>query len=291
MLSPDISNCRSAHYPIFLDEWNVLGAKHQKPVRRATSSEASTISLSLEYSAGPTPIPKHVNTGDSDVSPDGIPSQFLLVRGLETSVTEEILAKGIAKLYKSSEANTGEPPKKAGAKVSSTTSSANLGAQEASIRRVFVVRDKDTDDSWRFGFTEFHGVEDAQAALVKFNSLDKFTIASKPVLLSYIHAGVFVPVSTASDEDKFSFSPAANPSLRLQYWDQLGYLREHVVSETPPGGRPALKAKPVDLAMTEGLVQDGKAGDGKVKKRKTDAGTTGPNKKVRVVAPTAVYPI
>jgi hypothetical protein len=249
-----ISDRRSARYLTTLDGWSALGARHPKRVSSAAGPEFASSYRALEYSAGPTPIPKHVNTGDSDVSPDGIPSQFLLVRGLETSVTEEILAKGISKLYKSSEASHGEPAKKPGAKVASTTASANLGAQENSIRRVFVVRDKQSDDSWRFGFVEFYGVEDAQAALVKFDSLDKFTIASKPVLLSYIHAGVFVPAAKAGAEDKFSFSPAANPSLRLQYWDQLGYLREHLVSDTPPGARTAPNtARPYDLAMTEGL--------------------------------------
>jgi RNA recognition motif-containing protein len=198
-------------------------------------------------------------------------------------VTEELVAKGIAKLYKSTETNTGEPPKKSGAKIASTTASTNFGAQEGSIRRVFVVRDRLSDESWRFGFAEFHTVEDAQAALVKFNSLDKFTIASKPVLLSYIHAGVFVPSSITGDDDqKFSFSPAAHPHLRLQYWDHLGYLRERVVSDTAPGARSMVDQNQTNSSQydLEGLVQNTKAGEGKAKKRKAEAGSAGPNKKV-----------
>jgi RNA recognition motif-containing protein len=224
-----------------------------------------------------------VNIGDSDVSIDGIPSQFLLVRGLESSVTEELLAKGVAKLYKSSEAKKVEPAKKPGAKVASTTASANLGAQEGSIRRVFLVRDRLSDESWRFGLAEFHTVEDAQAALVKFNALDKFTIASKPVLLSYVHAGVFVPSSIKSDDDqKFCFSPAAHPHLKLQYWDHLGYLHERVVSEAAPGARSMVdqnQANPPQYGL-EGLGQNVKAGDVKTKKRKAEAGSAAPNKKV-----------
>ena len=121
------------------------------------SAESNT---SLEYSLGP-PVeqPKEANTGDSDASLDFTPSQFLLLRGLEPSVSEEMLAKGVTKLYKVSESQIAESAKKPGAKVSSTTSSSNFGAQEGSIKRVFVVRDRRSDDSWRYGFAEFHAVE------------------------------------------------------------------------------------------------------------------------------------
>src|ERR1700749_1906474 len=90
-----------------------------------------TSNTSLEYSLGP-PVeePKQANTGDSDASLDYTPSQFLLLRGLETSVSEEMLAKGVAKFYKVSDGQVAEPAKKPGAKVSSTTSSSNFGAQE-----------------------------------------------------------------------------------------------------------------------------------------------------------------
>jgi hypothetical protein len=62
-------------------------------------------------------------------------------------------------LYKVSDGQVAEPAKKSGAKVSSTTSSSNFGAQEDSIKRVFIVRDRQSDDSWRYGFAEFHSVE------------------------------------------------------------------------------------------------------------------------------------
>jgi RNA-binding protein 5/10 len=90
------------------------------------------------------------------VSIEGIPSQFVVVRGLEPGVSEQVLAKGVAKLYKQQDAGGADAPKKT---IVSTTSSANLGAREGSIHRVFVVRDKESDDSWRFGFAEFHSVE------------------------------------------------------------------------------------------------------------------------------------
>lgn len=103
-----------------------------------------------------------MNSGDSDASPDGAPSQFLLLRGLEPTVTEDLLAKGVAKLYRPSRPPS--PPttsntKKNNAKVASTTGDANLGAKEGSLRRVLLVRDRRTTDSWRYGFAEFATVD------------------------------------------------------------------------------------------------------------------------------------
>ena len=106
--------------------------------------------------------PQFLNSGDSDASPDGTPSQFLLIRGLEPSVTEELLAKGVAKMYKPSgglSPPTAAASKKGGAKVASTTGDANLGAKEGSIRRVLLVRDRRNDESWRYGFAEFATVD------------------------------------------------------------------------------------------------------------------------------------
>lgn len=114
--------------------------------------------------AGPPGIaaaPKVENHGDNDVAPDTQPSQFLIFRGLESSVTEELLAKGVAKLYKpASGASEGSSkPEKKGAKVASTTGDANLGAREGSIRRVLLVRDRKSNESWRYGFAEFATIQ------------------------------------------------------------------------------------------------------------------------------------
>jgi hypothetical protein len=106
--------------------------------------------------------PEYLNSGDSDASPNGTPSQFLLLRGLEPTVTEDLLAKGVAKLYKPS--RNASPPgatgsKKSTAKIVSTTGDANLGAREGSLRRVLLVRDRRSNESWRYGFAEFGSVE------------------------------------------------------------------------------------------------------------------------------------
>jgi hypothetical protein len=216
---------------------------------------------------------KTANVGDNDASPDNTPSQFLLLRGLEPSVTEELLAKGVAKLYKPSgtASQPGQLIGKKGAKVASTTGDSNLGAKDGTLRRILLVRDRKTNDSWRYGFAEFAAVEDAQAALTRYNSFDKFTIASKPVLASYVHAGVFVPVLNPSAAvEKFTFSPMANPSLKLKYWDEEAYVTELIVSpvEADPNDETSA-GKSAAMAAESETVKSIKEGD-KSKKRKAD---------------------
>ncbi|CZR58454.1 related to RNA binding motif protein [Phialocephala subalpina] len=224
-------------------------------------------------------------TGDSDVSPDGTASQFLLLRGLEPGVTEELLAKGVSKLCK---IKAGTPPSDLqGAKkrqIASTTTDASLGAKDGSLRRVLLVRDRKTNDSWRYGFAEFNTVEDAQAAMAKYKASDKFTISSKPVLLSYIHAGVFVPVLHPLGDEyaKFTFSPLSNTAIKLMYWDEAAYANELAVAT--PDAPSAIKTKESEhakfaaAAANEGLVGNGKDGEPKLKKRKVE-------KDSKVVAP------
>ncbi|KAL8683077.1 MAG: hypothetical protein Q9186_000891 [Xanthomendoza sp. 1 TL-2023] len=223
-----------------------------------------------------------MNSGDSDAAPNGVPSQFLLLRGLEPTVTEDILAKGVSKLYKPSRRSS--PPaatnmKKGNAKVSSTTGDANLGAKEGSLRRVLLVRDRRSDESWRYGFAEFATVDDAQAAVTRFNSFEKFTISSKPVTVDYIHAGVFVPVFTADDPDECCFNPLGNSATKLAYWDKEAYASVMIVSPSSPklSASESQTKSAADLAAAaaegEGLVQPGKENEAKAKKRKAEAAT------------------
>ena len=77
-------------------------------------------------------------------------------------MTEDLLAKGVGKLYKPSRRSS--PPaasssKKSNAKVASTTGDANLGAKEGSLRRVLLVRDRRSNESWRYGFAEFATID------------------------------------------------------------------------------------------------------------------------------------
>ncbi|KAL9639953.1 MAG: hypothetical protein Q9204_000903 [Flavoplaca sp. TL-2023a] len=238
--------------------------------------------------------PPSMNSGDSDASPNGTPSQFLLLRGLEPTVSEDLLAKGVSKLYKPSRRSS--PPaasssKKGISKVASTTGDANLGAKEGSLRRVLLVRDRKSNESWRYGFAEFATVEEAQAAFVRFNSFDKFTISSKPVTVNYVHAGVFVPVFSASDPDEFCFNPLGNTATKLAYWDKEAYVSQLAVSSGPAdlstGAVDSQVKSSADIAAAaaegEGLLQSGKENEVKAKKRKAEA--TNAAAKLRKTAP------
>ncbi|KAJ5520017.1 hypothetical protein N7463_000470 [Penicillium fimorum] len=220
---------------------------------------------------------KIANDGDNDVAPENQPSQFLLIRGLEASVTEEILAKGVSKLYRPS-GNTDSAPdnQKKGSKVASTTGDSNLGAREGSLRRVLLVRDRETNASWRYGFAEFAGINDAQAAMTRLKSFEKFTISSKPVLVTYIHGGVFVPVmNPSSGPSHFTFSPSNNPSLQLMYWDDGAYVTELILS-TPEDDAAANKT----ISNHGDAHSKGTKDSDKGKKRKADTSASANAKKL-----------
>ncbi|RMZ92213.1 hypothetical protein DV736_g519, partial [Chaetothyriales sp. CBS 134916] len=215
------------------------------------------------------------NVGDNDASPDDTPSQFLLFRGLEPSVTEEHFAKGVAKLNKPTAAAAQTPSSTRTTKVASTTGDANLGAREGTLRRVLLVRDRRSNESWRYGFAEYASTEDAQAALTRYNSFDRFTIASKQILVSYIHAGVFVPMlAPTPSTERFLFSPMGNPSLKLQYRDLDAYLTELVLSTPGPDTDKAAAVSEAAEAPRSGREAD------KAKKRKarSDPSTPAPKK-------------
>ncbi len=228
-------------------------------------------------------------TGDSDVSPNNTPSQFLLFRQLDVKVDEELLAKAVTKLYRAKaispmEEASGPPTKKH--KIASTSADTNIGAKDGSLKRVLLVRDRKTDDSWKYAFAEFASVDDAVAAMAKYNASEKFTISSKPVIVSYIHAGVFVPVLQAPSEEfaKFVFSPLGNSSVKLMYWDEGAYVNELVVAKEQTAmakmqERVAAATARAAAAGEEGLVDPAKA-----KKRKADKDASAPASK-KVIAP------
>jgi RNA-binding protein 5/10 len=171
--------------------------------------------------------------GKSDECPQQAPSQFLVIRNLPSSVNESTLATGMKKLYVT---KVEEPKQPAGApaKLKSTAPVGNtsgLGAKPGSLTRVFMIRDRYSDTSCRYGCAEFSNIEDARAAVAKYNATPQFTISSKPVTVAYIHSGVFIPYFKAvTDHDrKFTFSATHNPSLRLSYWNPSVYASEFTV--------------------------------------------------------------
>ncbi|KAK4200631.1 putative RNA-binding protein [Triangularia verruculosa] len=175
-------------------------------------------------------------TGETDECPQQMPSHYVVIRNLDRSVTEEVLAKGVMKLF----VENPEPPKEAPTtnKLKSTAptkSTVGMGAKPGSLRRVLLMRDRRSNDTWRYGFAEFATVEDARAAVQKFQASTKFTIASKPVVVAFIHTGVFVPAFDPVTPDNYDllFSPIYNPNVRIKYWDERAYPSVHVVTTEP----------------------------------------------------------
>ncbi|KAF2229875.1 hypothetical protein EV356DRAFT_510065 [Viridothelium virens] len=228
-------------------------------------------------------VQNRAEVGDKDASPDGTPSQYLLVRQLAGNVTEEVLAKGLEKLYKgagtsgTSDAASTKPK----AKVISTTSTANLGAPVGSLRRVLFIRSKHNWQSCRYGFAEFFTAEDAKAAMAKFKALDTITISSKPITLAYAHSGVFMPASEANPD--YAFKSAANPSQLLKYWNREAFAREFTValSASEPSVRSEHpNANPVAAVTNDqGTLQNVKDKETKSKKRKAEGEVTAAKKK------------
>ena len=142
----------------------------------------------------------------------------------------------------------------------------------------------------RFPKTILTSKQDAQAAMTKYNAVEKFTISSKPVLVDYIHAGVFVPLIGPRDghTERFSFSASANPSLRLKYWDDGAYVSElglSVKNDTTIAADSKGNSNTVQNVdpNNEGLVAVDEGSSGKAKKRKGDANAGASTKKVCTV--------
>jgi RNA-binding protein 5/10 len=207
----------------------------------STHREAPEVTLTGTLTH-PTPT-YFTNDGQRDMAMSP-PSQFLLFRNLESGVNEEILSRGVLKL---------------------ATPAAPTGASESSLKRVLLVRDRRTNESWRFGFAEFSTPQEAQKAFKAYEMMDKFTISSKPVTVSYIHPGVFVPVYNAPDEaERFTFLPLTpvGGGMRLAYWDEEGYVSELVLStaeENPSSGGEGANSK------------ENAGGEKKGKKRKAES--------------------
>ncbi|KAI0419522.1 hypothetical protein F5X98DRAFT_65787 [Xylaria grammica] len=221
--------------------------------------------------------------GQSDECPQQTPSQFVVIRGLASSANEAILAAGVKKLYIAKE---DEPKQSSGmpAKLRSTAPIGNthgLGAKPGSLIRVFMVRDKSSDISCNYGFAEFSTLDDARAAVAKYNAHPQFTISSKPVTVAFIHSGVFIPYLHPMQEQdrKFTFAATHNPTLRLSYWNSSVYASEHLTFDESLYEE---KDQKPEHAKQGPDAQAGKDS----KKRKADKDLTAPTgKKVIAMAP------
>jgi hypothetical protein len=115
--------------------------------------------------------------------------------------------------------------------------------------------------------------------LTRYNSFETFTISSKPVLASYIHAGVFVPVlNPTPSTERFTFSPLGNPAMKLAYWDEDAYVTELKVSTADLDGA---KSR-AESAAADRSAKAGKEGGEKSKKRKPEASSGSGAKKLAI---------
>lgn len=199
-------------------------------------------------------------TGAADAA--DVPSQIVVVYPLPAFADEEMLAREMKRL----EVEKPDPAKDTSAaapklkSTAPTSSGAGYGAKQGSLHRVFLMRDSQSDESFRYGFAEFWTLEDAAAAVKKVQMARTFNIAGCPVTISTIHMGVFLPEDRELTPltERRSFNPLFNPELRVRYRDHHVYPSQQIVTEGPPGGFAASEA-----AMA--------AEDKKSKKRKADA--------------------
>ena len=134
-----------------------------------------------------------------------------------------------------------EPPKdnSSGPKLKSTAPNINAsgyGARPGSLHRTFLMRDASNDESFKYGFVEFWTLEDAAAAVTKFQMSRQFSVASCPVTVSTIHMGVFIPEDREITPaiERMSFHPLFNPNLRVRYRDYHLYPSQTIVATRPP---------------------------------------------------------
>lgn len=127
-----------------------------RPGKTLTAHTDAPALTSTESSSTGRATTKFVNSGDNDATGDANPSHMLLARGLDSTTSEEVFAKGMAKLYKGIDLSSSRNISKQPAKVMSTTSTANVGAQQDSLKRVLLIRNRETRESLRYGFAEFH---------------------------------------------------------------------------------------------------------------------------------------
>ncbi|KAI9904083.1 hypothetical protein N3K66_000612 [Trichothecium roseum] len=166
------------------------------------------------------------------------PSQILVVYPLGSFINENTLAEELKRLEIEKPAATrdttaGAPKLKSTAPTGDTT---GLGARQGSLHRVFLMRDVQSHESFKYGFVEFWTLDDAQAALSKFHKSKVFTVSGCVVNVAMIHMGVFLPEEREQHpgQQHMSFVPLFNPSLRVRYRDMRLYPSERMISPIPP---------------------------------------------------------
>ncbi|KAF4979379.1 hypothetical protein FZEAL_4420 [Fusarium zealandicum] len=200
--------------------------------------------LSSGLISGTAPAWQHSLTGMADAA--DVPSQILVVYPLASFVTEDMLASDMKRLElvkpdTTKDNSNGAPKLKSTAPIGDTT---GIGARPGSLHRVFLMRDTNTNESFKYGFAEFWTVDDATAAMSKFHKSRSFTVAACPVTVSSTHMGVFLPEErdVTPAIERMSFSPLFNPNLRVRYRDLHVYPSQQVLTTQPPEGEEGSRA-------------------------------------------------
>ncbi|EPY50988.1 RNA-binding protein [Schizosaccharomyces cryophilus OY26] len=130
--------------------------------------------------------------GSNDVG--DIPTFYLLLRNLDRCLNDLTLLKGIAKL-------------------------------ECNVQRLFMIRQKKDDSFCGYAIIELPNVDEAAKTLTMARTFSgkAFTIASRKVLVDYIHEGVFVPAQGQIDTWKFPTKDGYRA-----YWDENLYCSTFV---------------------------------------------------------------
>lgn len=158
-------------------------------------------------------------TGENDMSSDDSPLTLVLVRGLNPRIDENVFAKGMEKFNKGFDDIPG-------------------GAEEKSLRRVFLIKDRQSEHGMGYGFAEYRTVRDAQAVVRKepdMKNAKKCTIGSHEITLGFPHRGVFPHADFGRPEynEKYTFA-MPNSERRHKYRDDRYYASEYMVNSDPP---------------------------------------------------------
>lgn len=164
-------------------------------------------------------------TGAEDVASGSDPrSSILLIRRLKPSSNRQVLLKGLnKKLCRDSAESEEDSP---------------LGANPGSLRGIYFICDRQTDQSLGFAFAEFHSAADAHAALRKAEVLgEQCTVASQKFLVDYADLNAF-PIADSAEASEFvlQFRDDAVTRIYRVYRDNQCYAAFEPVDLDPPEG-------------------------------------------------------
>ncbi|KAJ3288580.1 hypothetical protein HDU79_004746 [Rhizoclosmatium sp. JEL0117] len=138
----------------------------------------------------PEPLQIEVNDGRKDVGT--IPCNLLVALNLDILTTEE-------------------------------TFHASLAQYQTPITQVRLVKDRQTHQSYGFGFIEFADIPTATAFLAQTYTLGGLHIDNRAITLAFANTGSFVQVFERSEWVTSFYQTDANGICYLRYWDEAAY--------------------------------------------------------------------